>query len=227
MNDNNKAIQWIKPVFLVLVLVALIIISRQLNLGQRIGEIKDWIKDMGILGPLVFILIYAVATVALIPGSAMTIFAGSIFGSLMGIIIVSAASTLGASLSFMVSKYFAREAVSKWLNESDKFRKLDALTEKHGEIIVAITRLVPLFPFTLLNYGFGLTKVPFKTYVMWSWLCMLPGTVLYVVGADAVTKVITEGKIPWILIGIFVFFIIILTLLIRGARRVLQNEDEK
>jgi uncharacterized membrane protein YdjX (TVP38/TMEM64 family) len=67
------------------------------------------------------------------------------------------------------------------------------MTERHGAIIVAITRLVPIFPFNLLNYGFGLTRVRFGTYLLWSFLCMLPGIALYVVGADALTRGLAEG----------------------------------
>ncbi len=70
------------------------------------------------------------------------------------------------------------------------------MTEKHGAIIVAVTRLVPLFPFNLLNYGFGLTRVPFWTYLFWSWLCMLPGTIAYLVGTDAVILAVTTGELP-------------------------------
>jgi uncharacterized membrane protein YdjX (TVP38/TMEM64 family) len=75
------------------------------------------------------------------------------------------------------------------------------MTEQQGAAIVAITRLVPLFPFNLLNYGFGLTKVRFSTYVLWSWMCMLPGTVIYVVGTDAFITTLREGRIPWALLG--------------------------
>jgi uncharacterized membrane protein YdjX (TVP38/TMEM64 family) len=89
---------------------------------------------------------------------------------------------------------FCPNAVVNWLSRSDKFQKLDRLTEDHGAIIVALTRLVPISPFNLLNYGFGLTKVPFWTYVFWSWVCTLPGTILHVVGADAVTEAFAAGQ---------------------------------
>lgn len=91
--------------------------------------------------------------------------------------------------------------------------------------MVAVTRLVPIFPFSLLNYGFGLTRVSFWTYVLWSWLCMLPGTVLYVVGADAFTKGLQQGEIPWPLVGAVVVAAVILTLLVRRARRVLNERE--
>ena len=77
-------------------------------------------------------------------------------------------------------------------------------------IMVGLTRLIPLFPFTLLNYGFGLTKVCFKTYVFWSWLCMIPGTIIVVVGSDAITQGITEGHVSFELIGVVVIAVLVL-----------------
>jgi uncharacterized membrane protein YdjX (TVP38/TMEM64 family) len=163
--------------------------------------------------------------VAALPGSALTVAGGALFGSVVGVIVVSVASTLGAALSFLVGRYFARDAVAGWLSGKEKFQRLDKLTEEQGAVIVAITRLVPIFPFNLLNYGFGLTRVPFWTYVFWSWLCMLPGTVIYVVGADAVTKAIVQGEAPWLLIGAVVATAAILAVLVRSARRRLQSRE--
>lgn len=87
---------------------------------------------------------------------------------------------------------------------------------------MALTRLVPIFPFNLLNYGFGLTRVPFWTYLLWSWFCMLPGTALYVVGEDAFTKGLAQGKVPWSLMGALAGVAVILTFLVRAARKKLQ-----
>jgi uncharacterized membrane protein YdjX (TVP38/TMEM64 family) len=180
---------------------------------------------MGAWGPVVFVPLYAMAVVAALPGSALTVAAGALFGSVLGVLVVSTAATLGASLSFLIARYFARDAIARWLSTNEKFRRLDQLTEQHGVIIVALTRLVPLFPFNLLNYGFGLTRVPFWTYLFWSWLCMLPGTILYVVGADALTQGIARGEMPWVLIGAIGGVGALLMMLVRYARRRLQNEE--
>jgi uncharacterized membrane protein YdjX (TVP38/TMEM64 family) len=218
---------WVRPVILLVVIVAVLVGAKAIGVGNRLGELRGWIDSLGAWGPVVFIFLYAVATVAALPGSALTIAAGALFGSGVGIIVVSIASTLGASLAFLVSRYFARDAVSRWLSSKEKFRKLDEMTEKHGAVMVAITRLVPIFPFSLLNYGFGLTRVKFWTYVFWSWLCMLPGTILYVVGADAFTKGLREGKVPWPLVGAALVAAIVLTLLVRHARRVLKEREAR
>ncbi len=221
---KDKGLGWWRPVILILVVVSVLIIARVSGIGERLGELRDWIVSLGYWGPLVFILLYTAAVIAAIPGSAITVAAGALFGSILGVILVSIASVLGASLSFLIARYFARDAVSNWLSKNERFKRLDQLTERHGAIIVALTRLVPIFPFNLLNYGFGLTAVPFWTYVFWSWLCMLPGTVLYVVGADALTKGIARGEVPWALISALVVAAGVLTILVRYARKRLKEE---
>jgi uncharacterized membrane protein YdjX (TVP38/TMEM64 family) len=217
---------WWRPVLLIGILIAIIVLAGVFGVGERLGALRHWIATLGAWGPFVFVLLYVIAVIAALPGSALTVAAGALFGSIVGVILVSIASTLGASLCFLIARYFARDAVARSLSTKEKFRRLDQMTGEHGAIIVALTRLVPIFPFNLLNYGFGLTKVPFWTYVFWSWLCMIPGTILYVVGADAVTKGIAEGRVPWGLLGGLVAAGIVLTILIRYARKRLKEKEE-
>ncbi len=227
MKKDHHLKPWIKPVIFIVILIAIIITGRILGLGEKLNIAREWIRSLGYWGPVVYIFIYAIAVVAAVPGSALTLAAGAMFGSAIGLVSVSIGSTMGAGLAFLTARYFARESVSGWLNKNKKFQKLDNMTEKHGAVIVAITRLIPLFPFTLLNYGFGLTKISFRIYLFWSWLFMLPGTVLYVVGADVFTKGISQGKVPWHLIGILAGVILLLIFLVRRARGVLKGKEEK
>jgi uncharacterized membrane protein YdjX (TVP38/TMEM64 family) len=213
------------PIALGLIIITFMVLAKVFNLGGRLGELREWILSLGALGPLVYILIYIGAVVLAIPGSIITLMAGVMFGSVLGVATVSVGSTIGASLAFLVSRHIAREAIAQKLADNKKFHHLDRLTKEHGAIIVAITRLVPLFPFNLLNYGFGLTLVPFWTYVFWSWFCMLPGTVLYVVATDAAASAISEGRVPWTLIGIFAFTAVLITILVRQARKKLKAKE--
>jgi uncharacterized membrane protein YdjX (TVP38/TMEM64 family) len=216
-----------RPILLMSVVAAVIVFSYVFGIGEKLSALRDWIQSLGALGPVVFVFIYAAATAAALPGLAITIVAGAIFGSVAGVIVVSIGSTLGASLAFLIARYFARDATAKWLAKREKFKKLDDLTEKHGAIIVAIVRLVPLFPFNFVNYGFGLTRVPFWTYVVWSWLCMLPATILYVVGTDAVIQAIVRKEVPWTLVGVMIAVCVILVVLVRFARKRLHEEGEE
>jgi uncharacterized membrane protein YdjX (TVP38/TMEM64 family) len=214
--------KWIKIGIALVVVAGIVIVARALNIKEQLENLDEFISSLGAWGPLVYILIYIGCTVAAVPGSIITIVAGAIFGSLFGVIYVSIGSTVGASLAFLVSRYFARDAIAKSLSKSEKFAKLDKLTEEQGSIIVTITRLVPIFPFNLLNYGFGLTKVPFWTYAFWSWLCMLPGTVLYVVVPDGFKQLLKTGRPPLTLIIVLAADILILTFLVRHAKKILD-----
>ena len=219
--------QWWRPVLLLALVIAILVAAKFLGLADKLGDLRDWIKSLGPLGALVFILIYVVAVVAAVPAAPISVAAAALFGSVWGVILINIGATIGAGLAFLVGRYFAREAVVNWLGRNEKFRRLDQLTEAHGAIIVALTRLVPIFPFNLLNYGFGLTRVPFWTYLFWTWLCIIPGTVLYVVGADAVFQGVAQGKIPWTLVLAFGAALIILTILVRFAKRRLQAREKE
>jgi uncharacterized membrane protein YdjX (TVP38/TMEM64 family) len=214
-----------RPILLIVIVVAVIVLARLFGVGEQLARLRTWIGSLGVLGPLVFAAVYAAATVAALPGSVLSVAAGALFGPFIGVITVIVSATLGASLAFLVSRYFARQAVAGWLENNERFRKLDDLTEKHGDIIVAITRLIPIFPFNLLNYGFGLTKVSFRTYVLWSALCMLPGTILYVVGSAAIFEAAAEGRVPWILVLLVLLILGLITVLARSARRRLGTDE--
>jgi len=128
----------------------------------------------------VFIPLYVVACVLFIPGSILTLSAGFLFGVVRGSIYVSVAATLGATLAFLIGRYFARQWVAARLANYPKFKAVDEAVAREGWKIVALTRLSPVFPFNLLNYAFGLTNGGVRDYVLASWAGTLPGTILYV-----------------------------------------------
>jgi uncharacterized membrane protein YdjX (TVP38/TMEM64 family) len=200
-----------KPVALIAGVLVMLLVARYFGLDQYLKALQPWIESLGPLGPLAFIAIYVLASVMAIPGSPLTIAAGVLFGSFWGVVWVSLGSTAAAGACFLIARYVARESIEKNLKDNKQFQKLDDLTAEQGAFIVAIVRLLPIFPFNLLNYGFGLTRVPFITYLFWSWLCMLPGTILYVVGADAVKQAIAKGEIPWTLVAIVIVALAVLS----------------
>ncbi|MCB9882985.1 MAG: TVP38/TMEM64 family protein [Planctomycetes bacterium] len=210
-----------RVVVIVFLVVALFVCVRATGLGERFADLRTWVAELGPWGPMGFVALYVVATLLAIPGTALGVLAGPLFGTSLGTLCVSLGSTIGAALCFLVARYFVGSAFREGLRRNERFHRLDELTRREGWIVVAITRLVPLFPFNLLNYGFGLTSVPFWTYVGWSWLCMLPGTVLYVSGADVATQVASGDVRPvtWIVLGLA---IAILASLGRAARRRLR-----
>jgi uncharacterized membrane protein YdjX (TVP38/TMEM64 family) len=161
-----------------------------------LSELLQWISGLGSTAPLVFIPLYIVACVLFIPGSILTLSAGFLFGVVRGSIYVSVAATLGATLAFLIGRYFARQWVAAQLANYPRFKAVDEAVAREGWKIVALTRLSPVFPFNLLNYAFGLTKVGLRDYVVASWAGTLPGTILYVyLGSLAgdLTRVATGG----------------------------------
>ncbi len=176
----------------------------------------DWVEQLGTAAPVIFILMYIVACVFFIPGSALTLGAGAIFGVVKGSVIVSIGSTLGATAAFLVGRYVARDWVARKISKSAKFAAIDQAVGNEGWKIVGLTRLSPVFPFSLLNYAYGLTKVTLRDYVLASWIGMMPGTVMYVyigslarlgVEAQTATTVQTVLRIVGLLatIGVTVF----------------------
>jgi uncharacterized membrane protein YdjX (TVP38/TMEM64 family) len=134
---------------------------------------------LGFIGAIAFILLYIVATVALLPGSILTLGSGVVFGVVLGSIYVFIGATLGATLAFLVGRYLARGWIAKKIESNQKFSAIDKAVGKEGFKIVLLTRLSPIFPFNLLNYAYGLTDVSLKDYFLGS-VGMIPGTVMYV-----------------------------------------------
>lgn len=151
--------------------------------GQRLAAavpaFQGWVEGLGAWGPLAFLAGYAVAVVAFVPGSLLTLAGGATFGLVRGVAYVWLAATLGAALAFLVARHVARPWVEQRVATDPRFAAIDRAIANQGGRIVFLLRLSPLFPFSLLNYALGLTRVRFVDYTIAS-LGMLPGTVLYV-----------------------------------------------
>ena len=153
--------------------------SSGFNPQDLLRDALQKIDDLGAIAPIAFMLIYTVATVAFLPGSVLTLGAGILFGIAKGSVYVFFGATIGATLAFLVGRYVARGWVSKKIAGNEKFSAIDRAVGKEGFKIVLLTRLSPIFPFNLLNYGMGVTGVSLKDYVLAS-VGMIPGTVMYV-----------------------------------------------
>jgi uncharacterized membrane protein YdjX (TVP38/TMEM64 family) len=163
--------------------VALLAVALLVALGRALGgyvePFRQTVEGLGVLGPLVFVLGYAAAVVAFVPGSALTLAAGAIFGVARGTALVFVAAVLGSSAAFLIARYLARGAVERRLAGQPQFAAIDRAIGREGRKITFLLRLSPAIPFTLLNYALGLTRVRFADALVAS-LGMLPGTLLYV-----------------------------------------------
>ncbi|TAK01242.1 MAG: DUF3047 domain-containing protein [Candidatus Manganitrophaceae bacterium] len=183
---------------LIIVVSALRLMGLQDALDQE--RLRSGIERWGAWGPLLYILIFAIAPVLFLPGLPITLAAGLAFGPLWGTVYASIGSTLGAGLAFLVARYFARDAVLDMLGE--RWRWIEEGVSKRGWVFVAITRFVPIFPYIFLNYAFGLTRIRFATYLFTSWLFMLPVTAAYVIFSSSVLNLIKGEVSPAFLVGL-------------------------
>lgn len=185
------------------------------------------VEQLGAWGPVLFVVIYVLACVLFLPGSVLTLGAGAVFGVGWGSVYVSLASTLGATASFLVGRYFARRWVARKIAGNAMFAAIDHAVAAEGWKIVGLTRLSPVFPFTLLNYAFGVTRVSLRDYVLASWVGMMPGTVMYVyLGSLARAGAGGQQKTPaeWTLYGVGLAATIAVTVVItRIARQALAR----
>ncbi|MEX2445260.1 MAG: rhodanese-like domain-containing protein [Alkalispirochaeta sp.] len=162
---------------------------------DRINELQMWIEGFGLMGPVVFILLFIVACIFFLPGGPFGIIAGIIFGPIFGTIWASIGSTIGASLAFLLGRYAFRGFAENLVAKNPKLKKIDDGVERNGWRMLMITRFVPIFPFNVQNYVYGLTKIPFLTFAVLSWLFMLPGTIAYVFIAGAAVSGADMGTI--------------------------------
>lgn len=162
------------------VAIVLLVATMKFHVQDHLKQTLDGVGQLGAWGGIIFIAIYVVATVLFIPGSVLTLGAGAVFGVMWGSIYVSVGSTLGATCAFLVGRYLARDAIARKIEGNERFAAMDKAVANEGWKIVGLTRLSPVFPFTLLNYAFGLTRVKLGHYIVASWIGMMPGTVMYV-----------------------------------------------
>lgn len=167
-------------VIFVAVLASLAIAAFVLPVGAWLASLLDWVSANPGVSWLVFGLVYVIAVVALAPGSILTLAAGFVFDLPVAILLVWVAASVGATISFVLGRYFVRSWIDERLAGNARFSAIDAAVADKGALIVLLTRLSPVFPFSLLNYGLGLTRVPLPHYIGASMVGMLPGTALYV-----------------------------------------------
>jgi uncharacterized membrane protein YdjX (TVP38/TMEM64 family) len=161
---------------------------RAFPVDRHLLGVVDWIRGAGLAGAAVFVVVYVLATVLFVPGSILTLGAGFAYGVLAGTGLVWVAANIGAALAFGLGRTLARDWIAGKVAANPRFAAIDHAVGREGFKIVLLTRLSPVFPFNLLNYAYGLTRVPFRDYVLASLVGMLPGTVMYVYFGSLVTS---------------------------------------
>ena len=161
-------------------LTIILVAAIRLPLRDYLTALVQWIAVHPGQAVFAYFLAYVVATVAAIPAVILTLAGGFLFGLWKGVALVSVSSVSGATAAFLLGRTLAREWVRRIISAQPRFSALDRAIQRRGFWVVLLTRLSPAFPFNVLNYLYGVTAVPLRSYVLASWLGMIPGTVLYV-----------------------------------------------
>ena len=200
-----------------------------LPLDDLSKELKKWIESLGIWGPVALGIIYVFATILFVPGTILTLVAGAVFGLVTGFITVSIASVVGASLAFLIARYFARDKVASMAENNRHFDAIDKAIEEGGWKVVGLLRLSPAIPFNVQNYLYGLTKVKFWPYVLTSWIAMMPGTFMYIylgnVSGAALGGDQEKSVGQWVLLGVGLLATVAVTVYITKLAKSKLDED--
>jgi uncharacterized membrane protein YdjX (TVP38/TMEM64 family) len=179
-----------------------------------------WLQDAGVFAPLLFIGLYALATVLFLPGTIMTLAGGALFGPLWGFLYNLSGATIGATLAFMISRHVGGDWITR--RGGGRIHDLVRGVEAEGWRFVVFVRLVPLFPFNLSNYALGLTRIPLSHYVLASLFAMAPAGFIYTWFGYAGREVLSEGEniARTILLAIgLLAVLILLPRLVRSVRK--------
>ncbi len=170
---KSTALRW------AMALTLLALVATTLAFRDRFDAttLSAWVEDAGAAGPIVFIVVYVAATVLFLPGALVTLAGGALFGPVWGTVWNLTGATLGGALAFLIARYLGADWVSR--RAGPRMQRLNAGVADEGWRFIAFVRLVPLFPFNLLNYALGLTRIRFMTYVVASAVFMLPGALAY------------------------------------------------
>lgn len=193
----------------------IVILNQIFGWSSYIGDIDNlsFLKAMVKKNLAVAVLLYIVFTVVgcvvlALPGVTFAILAGLLFGSVLGTICCSVATTIGAVLAFVVGRYFLKESVKPLVIKNKYLKKwLFDTSGKNELFILMITRLVPIFPYNLQNFAYGITDIKFSTYTIGSFLFMLPGTAMYTVGTAGLTN--SENRVLYIGIAVLLAVIVV------------------
>jgi uncharacterized membrane protein YdjX (TVP38/TMEM64 family) len=220
-----------KPLIFISILVLIGLAIWQLPIAAWLEHALTWIEANKQTAWIVFAIAYIAAIVLLLPASVFSLAAGYLFGVLQGWVLVVVTATIGATLSFLVGRSLLREWVVKRARDMANFSNLDEAVSKKGFLIVLLTRLSPAFPFSMINYVYGITKISVKDYTLATLVGIIPGGLLYVYIGSTMKNLqdVLSGNIEqsaaqqWLLYGGLLATLILTILITRIAKNALSE----
>jgi uncharacterized membrane protein YdjX (TVP38/TMEM64 family) len=219
---NSEARGWPKVVFGFAAIAAGVFLAWRVGVFdlltvENIDSLDAWFESLGWWAPLAFVVLWIVASVFFLPGLPITIAGGLVFGAVWGTVWTTVGANLGAAAAFLIGRYVARGMVERMLEKNRALKNIDDGIKNQGWRMLLITRLVPIFPFNIQNYVYGLTDIPLKTYVLVTLPCMVPATVAFNFAAGSV-RTGDFAKTLWYL-GVAAVFFVLLSLIPGWVRR--------
>lgn len=203
---NSKVI---KIICLILILVGVFVLAKNLGVFHYLknrDELENVIKAMGVWAPLVYIIIYVIVTLSCISPVPLAIVGGIVFGEIFGIVYTVIGAGIGLSFAFLIARYIARDFIEKRFGGSEIFKKVESGVKNDGWFILAVTRFLPIFPFGVQNYLYGLTSINFILYSALSVLFILPGTTAFILLGGAVASGDMQRAVKVSLLASFILF---------------------
>ncbi len=212
-------------------IVLLLVLARFFPLVDLVAEAQQRVIDLGAWSAVCYPLLFAACNVLLLPGGVLSVGGGFFFGLWWGFSIVVLGNSIGAAISFGLSRWLGQRWLNRKLSRNPTLRVLELAVEREGWKIIFLSQLHPLFPTSLLNYLYGLTRIPFRAYMLWTSIGRAPGIFLYVylgtLGQFGLN--IMRGKIHprvveyWTWGGAFITTALLFFLLTRIALRAIQR----
>jgi len=182
MQTNNAKGSPVKLVLALLAVVAVIFLANRFGLIEELRDIEglqQWFQELGAVGYLVYVLLYIAVAVFMLPASAVTIVAGITFGSIVGGVLALISATIGACVAFLIARYAARDTIVAKFGQNPLFKRIEDGVRENGTSFLILTRLVPVFPYNIQNYAYGLTAISLPTFALVSLVTMAPGAFIY------------------------------------------------
>jgi uncharacterized membrane protein YdjX (TVP38/TMEM64 family) len=185
----------IRPLIFLLLLIGIFAVVRFFHLQEYLEKerLRQFVASYGMWGPAIYLAIWTLAPPLSLPGLPITLAGGVLFGPFWGVVYTAFGAAAGASLAFLVARYLAQDWVAAKL-AGTKLKALDDKVAEQGWKIVAFTRLIPVFPFFIINFAFGLTRITFKAYAVTTFFAMLPLTIAYVYFSSNILDLF-QGKV--------------------------------
>ncbi|MDF1618417.1 TVP38/TMEM64 family protein [Petrocella sp. FN5] len=209
--------------FILTIILAIITISPLRNYIQ----IEKWLGTLNTIkdtsyAPILYILLYIVGVVLALPGFALTILAGPLFGFSLGTILVIIGSNVGCQLTFFISRLLGKDFVKRYIKADSYFEKLSKKIEDNGFLVMLYLRLLPIFPFNGVNYISGLSQVKYWHYTLATFVGMLPATLVYVYLSTSVADV--KNNPMGVIISIVVLILFTGVIMVLKRKRITRHK---